>query len=277
MTRSILPTRPVASLRFAAALALAVASPSAPARAESAAAEIFRRFAADYAADPSLTKPVEFGLELRGNDGSASGVERWRVSARPATPSAPAAVEVASGFPERPGWYFTLDLATLEKLDRGEWNALTAMGKARESDVAPMDVGVMDGFQPDPGFVPDLLSVSFHFWTRGLPERIPFGAAQTRTLHGAQASILYYQPGFRSAWVQIRPGQHANANPNDQTNPFPTLFVGLTGRAKARIGGVEIELDRGEALFIPAGTAHEFWNPYDEPAEGILLMFGDGA
>jgi hypothetical protein len=30
-------------------------------------------------------------------------------------------------------------------------------------------------------------------------------------------------------------------------------------------------------LFVPAGVAHEFWNPYDEPAEGIMLMFGEGA
>jgi hypothetical protein len=29
--------------------------------------------------------------------------------------------------------------------------------------------------------------------------------------------------------------------------------------------------------FIPPGVSHEAWNPYDEPAEIILLMFGEGA
>jgi hypothetical protein len=30
-------------------------------------------------------------------------------------------------------------------------------------------------------------------------------------------------------------------------------------------------------VFVPAGTAHEAWNPFDEPAEFIILMFGQGA
>jgi mannose-6-phosphate isomerase-like protein (cupin superfamily) len=30
-------------------------------------------------------------------------------------------------------------------------------------------------------------------------------------------------------------------------------------------------------LFVPAGVTHEFWNPYDEPAEMIVLMIGEGA
>jgi mannose-6-phosphate isomerase-like protein (cupin superfamily) len=55
------------------------------------------------------------------------------------------------------------------------------------------------------------------------------------------------------------------------------MFIGLRGRAVGRIGGVERALGQGQMVFVPPGTAHEFWNPYDEPAEVIVLMFGDGA
>lgn len=256
-------------LRLAVALA-AVATPAlaaAPPAPEVGA--ILQRFAADYRDDPSLQAPRTFGIEVDG--------ARWHVVATPAREGGAATVELREGHPPEPFWYFVTDAATLDRIDRGEINALTAMGKARESDAAPLDIGVGAGFAPGPGFVAEALDTTFHFWTRGLPERIPYGPATTRTLHGAQASIFFYQPGFRSGYFELRPGQHANADPKDQVNPFPSLFIGLSGRAKARVGGREIELSAREALFVPAGTPHEFWNPYAESAEGILLMFGDGA
>jgi len=246
----------------------AVAASAARAEAD-ATGTILQRYADDYALDPSLAVEHRFGVRV--------GERWWSVTALPSRDGTPAAVRVTPGQPAEPTYFFTTDEATLARVDRGELNALTAMGKARESDAAPMDIDVMPGFQPGPDFVGDLLGVAFHFWTRGLPERIPYSGDMSRTVHGAQAVVFYYQPGFRSAWFQIRPGQHANADPKDQSNPFPTLFIATRGRAKGKIGGVEVELDHPQAIFVPPGTPHEFWNPYDEPAEGILIMFGDGA
>lgn len=239
------------------------------AAAEPAVPEILRRFAADFRSDPSWSTQRTFGIQVDG--------ARWHVIAEPASDGREATVELRDGFPAEPCWYFSTDAETLGRLDRGELNALTAMGRARENDPAPMDALTGDGFAPGDGFVGELLATAFHFWTRGLPERVPFGPATTRAVHGAQATIFFYQPGFRSGYIELRPGQHANADPRDQTNPFPSLFVTISGRAKARIGGREIDLVAREAIFIPAGSAHEFWNPYSESAEGILLMFGDGA
>jgi len=258
-------------VRFAVSLTLASLAvlASQPAVAADDVASTLQRFASDYALDPTLHQERTFGIRVDG--------DWWRVHAVPAAAGQPASVSLEAAAPASPTYYFTLDGATLGKVDRGELNALTAMGKARESDVAPMDMDVMEGFAPGPGFLTEILDTAFHFWTRGVPERIPFDASRTRTLHGAQATIFFYQPGFRSAWFQIRPGQHVNADPKDQSNPFPTLLVPTHGHAKARIGGVEVSLDAGEALLIPPNTAHEFWNPYDEPADGVLLMFGDGA
>jgi len=141
-----------------------------------------------------------------------------------------------------------------------------------------MDLEVMEGYVPSEDFVARVVPLTFHFWTRGTPEIVPFGRkALTRTVHGGNALVFYYQPGFRSAWFQIEKGQHVNADPEDQTNPFPSMFVMTRGRTEARIGGRPVTLAAQQMLFVPAGVTHEFWNVLDEPAEGILLMFGDGA
>ncbi|MBS1213381.1 MAG: cupin protein [Proteobacteria bacterium] len=80
-----------------------------------------------------------------------------------------------------------------------------------------------------------------------------------------------------AAWGQIRKDQRVNADPKAQVNPFPTMMIGLHGRAMSKVGGVGKILEPGQMVFVPAGTAHEAWNPFDEPAELIILMFGEGA
>ena len=71
--------------------------------------------------------------------------------------------------------------------------------------------------------------------------------------------------------------------PNDSakiagpTHPFPSMFIMLHGKAQAKIGGKDFTFPANEMMFVPAGVTHEFWNPYDEPAKMILLMFGEGA
>lgn len=229
---------------------------------------ILNRYAVDYEADPSMVGGI-FGIEVDG--------KWWHVVARPGHKGTVPSVELREGAPSEPSFYFTLDHATLLKLDAGELNAETAMVKAFSTDPSPMDAEVMDGFAPGEGFLDTLLKTSFHFWTRGLPEIIPFGESYTRFTHGADAVVFYYQPGFRSGWGSLKPGQHANEDPRSQTNPFPSLVVVTAGSGMARIGGIEVELTAGQAVLIPSEVAHEFWNPNDEPMELVLLMFGEGA
>jgi len=229
---------------------------------------ILERFAVDYQEDPSIAD-VGFGIEVEG--------EWWNVTATPGAGDVPARVVLKEGAPAEPTFYFTLDSETLGKLDRKEMNAETAMVKAFSTDPSPMDIEVMEGFQPSPDFVGVALPTTFHFWTRGLPEVIPFGESYTRFTHGADATVFYYQPGFRSGWGSLKKGQHANEDPKSQTNPFPSLFIVTRGLGTGLIGGKEIEMKAGEAILIPAEISHEFWNDNDAPMEFVLLMFGDGA
>jgi hypothetical protein len=257
-------------IALACGLFCAAAAQETPAR---SAEEILLSFVEDFRSDPAAGEPIVFGVVVKGEEAGEWHVD---VSGRPEG-AGTAGVELRRGLPSVPTVLYTLDLATLRKIDGGEMNALTAMGKARASDPVPMDIALMPGFRPAPDFISRFIPFTFHFWTRGFPEVVNFGERHSREVHGANAVIFYYQKGLRSAWAQVGKGQHVNRDPKDQSNPFPTMIIGIRGRAVARIGGVEKELRAGQAVFIPAGVTHEAWNPYDEPAEIVLLMFGEGA
>lgn len=230
---------------------------------------IIEGYAKDYETDVTFVKDVTFAVKVDDT--------YWHVKAKAKTESSPAKVTVHDGKPELPSFYFYTDIETLNKVDRGEMNALTGAAKAFSTDYAPFDADVMEGFSPNQEFLKTLLNVYFHFWTKGLPERIPFGLEHTRFTHGAQAAIFYYQPGFRSGYVAIKKGQHANEDENSKSNPFPTLLIAIKGKAKMIINDEISILKVGEAILIPAGVKHEFLNENDELFEAILLMFGDGA
>ena len=226
--------------------------------------ETLQRFVANYAEDPSAQQ-ILFGVDVDGDwftvDSSDDGVE------------------LRAGRPDEPTFFYSMSAETLGAIDSGLMNALTAAGKARSSDSAPLEVGLMDGYEPGPEFGRLFRTLTFHFWTRGLPEAIPFGESFARTVHGGEASVLFYDTGFRSSYYAIQPGQHTNKNPADQVNEFPSLLVVLVGPLYGRIDGREVSLESGHAYLIPAGQAHEFWNPpeAEHSAETLLLMFGEGA
>lgn len=260
-------------VRISALLACVLSFASAPPVQVRSAADILRSYVEDFRNDPAGAEPMTFGVRLKGESGG-----EWQVTVagrKEATGSYH--VELRDGLPVTPSVLYTLDLNTLRKIDRGEINALTAMGRARASDPAPMDIEFMEGFQPEADFFARFIPFTFHFWTRGFPETVNFGEAYSREVHGANMVVFYYQKGLRSAWAQIEKGQHVNADPKDQTNPFPSMIIGIRGKAVAKVGGKESVMQAGQMVFIPAGVSHEAWNPYDEPAEIVLLMFGEGA
>ena len=225
-------------------------------------ASILERYAADYVMnDVTFTGDEEFGVQVNG--------EMWTVTLDHEDHS----YEVREGDPSSPTFFYTATGDILERINRGEISAYTAMAKAFSTDVTPMDIGLMEGADFDPA----ILTHVFHFWTRGFPEVVNYAEQATREVHGGNAGIIYYQPGFRSGFGSISPGQHINEDPRSRTNPFPTLLIVTDGRVTARINGVDSEFSEGQFMIIPADVSHEFLNPYDEDAHFFLFMFGEGA
>lgn len=244
-------------------------SPSQPADRDAAVERMLTDFVEDYRHD-AMARPLVFGVEVRDVEQS-----RWHVVVGEA-----GEVSLHAGFPETPAAFFTTDLETLERIHAGELASLTAMGKAFSSDFAPLDLDVMDGFQPGATTFPDLIAAAFHFWTRGFPERVRFGDLDaTRRIHGSNATLFYYQEGFRSGYFNIQPGDRVNEDEASKSNPFPTLLIVTKGPVAARIGGEACVIQAGETIFISPGVTHEFWldESADHHAEGFILMFGDGA
>ena len=217
----------------------------------------------DYEADPSRIDAT-FGLEVGG--------EAWTVS------STPDGVSVAEGPPQVPALVYATDPETFRRILSGDMSALTALAQARASDPTPLRVEAVNGRAFDAEALAELQSVLFHFFTTGAPEIVPLGIEHSRVVHGAQAAPIYYGDSLRTSWYGIAPGQHVNEDPADQVNPFPSIFIFMdAGSARARIGGAPVDLEDDQAIFVPAGVAHEFWNPGEETATFILIMFGENA
>jgi quercetin dioxygenase-like cupin family protein len=229
--------------------------------------DILQRFASDYVEDPSFTSK-SFGIEV--------DKVMWRVDTHEDSATGKRA-EVQKGSPEFPTFYYVTNLETLKLIDERKINVMTSGVKAFSTDYAPFDIEAMEGFQPDEDFVGEVLAFTFHFWTRGIPEMIPFGPHYTRATHGAQAAVFYYDNGLRTGYIYIHPGQHANEHPKSRTNPFPSMMIVIKGKIVARLDGEDHIIEEGNAVFIPTGMSHEVFNPFEEGGEVILLMFGEGA
>ena len=179
--------------------------------------------------------------------------------------------------PDRFDFGFATDLETLRRIDAGTLNALTAMGQARASDPTPLELRLPDefaGFDDIRGY---WIPLTFHFWNREWPETIPFGQGATRHVHGANATVLVYDEGLRSAWYQLKAGMHVNADPADQVNDFASAIIVTRGSFRGKIDGVERAFREGETVIVPPGVAHEFYASDGEYGECVILMWGSGA
>lgn len=215
---------------------------------------------------PSLKDTISVAFWISGEGGGEHTVVL--------APQGPA--EVVDGIAENHAGGFRTDIGTLRRLDRGEINALTAMGRAKWSDPADMDPVFPQG-----GLTPELqalhLPLAFHFWNRDRPETVRFGEGTSRFVHGGNATIFFYDRGLRTAWYQLKEGMHVNAELSDQVNPFPSLFIVIRGSFSARLDGEEQRLSEGIAVHVPAGMPHEFWAGPGDYGEVIMICWGDGA
>ena len=203
----------------------------------------------------------EWTIEVTGRE---IGEKQWEVLLK-------------EGLPDIPTYAYRAEVAVLKAIYTGELNALTAQAKAFSSDYAPLQVIEVNDFQPGEEQNGALNSFSFHFWTKGFPEVIPFRPDATRQAHGGGAVIFYYEKGLRTSWFNIKPGQRVREDAREQAMPFPMMGVLIKGTAKGIVDGEPVTVNEGQTVFIPANVHHKWWNESDEDVELILIMFGEGA
>jgi mannose-6-phosphate isomerase-like protein (cupin superfamily) len=184
-------------------------------------------------------------------------------------------VTVGKGPHQEARYFFFTTTDTLGLIYEGKITAATALSKAGGSDCAPLDLKLAEGLEFTPEVRIQLYTFLYRFFNPSIPERILLGEEYSRSVHGGNVVVLYYHPGFRSAWYLLKKGEKLN-EPGD-TNPFPQAFVFIEGKGFAKIGDKTIEVRKGESYYIPPDSDHVVWTESDEPLILIWLAWGEGA
>ncbi len=184
-------------------------------------------------------------------------------------------VTIAKGPHQDARFFFSTTTDTLRLIYGGKMTAMTAGGKAMGSDHAPLDLKLAEGLEFTPEIRTQCYTFLYHFFNPLIPERILLGEEYSRLVHGGHVVVLYYYPGFRSAWYLLKKGEKLN-QPGD-TNPFPQAFIFIEGEGYAKIGEKTIRVKAGESYFIPPNSDHVVWTESDVPLILIFLAWGEGA
>ena len=238
--------------------------------AQKTATEIIESYVQDFRNDRYAATPMTFGIEVPEHG-------QWTVNVTGQKNDKGWEVLLSEGLPANPTFTYGIEFGTLEAIDNGILNALTAQGKAFAGDYTPMNVNMMEGYQPTMEEYANINPFSFHFWTRGYPELIPFGEGTTRKAHGSNFTVFYYETGLRTAWYRVLPEERVRDDAREQAAPFPMLIVAIKGTTEGEVDGQRISLSEGNTIFIPPNVMHKWWNETDQATEAILIMFGEGA
>jgi len=230
---------------------------------------ILKAFVHDFSMDP-FAREMVFGFKV--------DEDQWHMIIEKDSTGALTSF-LKNGFPNTPILYWEMDSQTLSWLDKG-LNGETATARAQANDPYPLRTRATDGF---PRYTINkelnefLEGLRLHFWTRGLPETFMLSKDVARLSHGGYVVGLVYAEGLRTMWYQLDPGQHVNEDPIDQKNPSHSLIIVTRGKFNAKIDGKELIFKEGHSYLVPAGVSHEFWNSFENAAESILIMYGEGA
>ena len=184
-------------------------------------------------------------------------------------------VSMNKGAHEGAGLFVVTTSDTLRLIHQGKMTAMTAGGKATGADHAPLDVRLAEDLKITPEIRTRFYTFLQHFFNPTVPERILLGEEYSRVVHGGHAVVLYYHPGFRSAWYMVKKGERLN-EPKD-TNPFPQAFIFIEGEGFAKIGDKTVKVKAGESYYIPPDSDHVVWTESDKPLILIYLAWGEGA
>ena len=243
--------------------------------------EILQSFVESYKVD-NMAHTITFGV-LVGNDWWHVQSERQQTGYKIGKKKqytfhnfSPHKVTLQKGKPNLPTWYFHFANKTvLDNIDQQIWTAATASAKTFGSDIVGLNILDLDGFKS--GIKDDAIAyeVMEHFWKKGQAEITYFKRDGSLPTHGADHVGLYTMKDKRIGWFSIGLEQAANNERGLDKGQVPNLLIFTKGRGRAELGDEKIEITAGMSIFIPPYVKHVIYNPYKEPLEGIIVLFGD--
>ncbi|MCW5514749.1 hypothetical protein [Muriicola sp. Z0-33] len=243
--------------------------------------EILQSFAESYKTDP-MALSATFGIVV-GDDWwyivSKRKEEGYKVGKKKQYTFhnyGPNQVGLYKGKPKKPTWYFKFDDAeVLKKIDSKFWTASTASARSTAADKVALDILVMDGYSfthKDDGISYQILE---HFWKKDPVEITRFNRDSSLPSHGAALVSLYTMKDKRIGWFSLGTDEAANDDRNLDKGQVPNLMIFTKGRGKGLFGEGEYDIEPGMSVFIGPYVKHVIYNPYKEPLEGIVVLFGD--
>ena len=238
-------------------------------------------FVESYKNDP-MAHTTDFGIKIgdqwwsvkstRVQEGYAVGKNNQYTSHN----YGPHEVSLKEGKPEKPTWYFEFaNPEVFKNIYNRKWTASTASAKTYGSDVVGLESRNMDGFSG--GIKSDALiyEVMEHFWKRDPIEITYFTRDSSLPTHGVDHVGLYTMKDKRIGWFSIGPEEAANAGRGMDKGQAPNLFIITKGKGKADFGQGEVDLKPGMSIFVGPYVKHVLYNPYSQPLEGIVILYGD--
>ena len=219
-----------------------------------------------------LTAQINIQPELESGyvDTEKPALESWHVVAGPGRK-----VVLHRGPNERARIIFSSTDRALRRMSDGRMNSMTATLASTGKDPTFLRWQRPPGVDSTPELRDKVRVFQLHFFNPSLPERFILDAAYARVVHGSPAVGLYYHPGFRSAWYEVRKGKRLN-EPGD-TNPHHQAFIFVSGEGMAKIGEKTVKVKAGEAYYIPPGSDHVVWTERNEPLALVWMAWGEGA
>ena len=238
-------------------------------------------FVESYRTDP-MTHTINFGIKLgdqwwtvsseRKQEGYAVGKKKQYTFHN----YGPHDVSLKEGKPTDPTWYFDFaDAKVLENIYSGQWTASTASAKSWGTDQVGLNILNMEGFKMGVREDAKAYEVMEHFWKKDPIEIVHFTRDASLPTHGVDHVGLYTMKDKRIGWFSIGPEQAANAERGLDKGQVPNLFIITKGRGRAELGDQTVDLKEGMSIFIGPYVKHVIYNPFDEPLEGIVVLFGD--
>ncbi|WP_299159114.1 hypothetical protein [uncultured Eudoraea sp.] len=242
---------------------------------------ILQSFVESYKTDP-MALSVTFGI--------AVGEEWWHVVSERKEEGykvgkkkqytfhnyGPNEVTLHQGKPKEPTWYFKFaDASVLQKINAKVWTASTANARSTSADEVGLDILSMDGFIYTQKTDAISYQVLEHFWKKDAIEITHFTRDNTLPSHGAEIVSLYTMKDKRIGWFSLGTDEAANADERLEKGQVPNLMIFTKGKGKGLFGEEEFDIEPGMSVFIGPYVKHVIYNPYEEPLEGILVLFGD--
>ncbi len=175
--------------------------------------------------------------------------------------------EVLTGL-QKPDLKFMLTHETLLQISSYQKDAFALAARARMDDVRPINFEFLNREKMALS-METIKRLGTYFFVPGRIKIRQIRNDLAGKAHGAKPIPFAYWEGLRSAWYFLDAGQ--TLNEEGEKDPWPQLFIPMSGRGKALIADEEFDIEPKTVVYIPPNALHQI--RAEEPVELIWIAW----